>query len=67
MTPAPRAPVGSKRDRFLVILVGVLAGYAAGRLLEDHMGWQGADMLTMPLGGLVAGVIARFALARFRN
>ena len=67
MTPVLRTPIGSKRDRFLVILVGVLAGYVAGRLLEGHLGWQGAGMVTMPLGGLVAGVIARFALARFRD
>ena len=65
--PAPRAPIGSRRDRFLVILVGVLAGYVAGRLLEDRMAWQGAGMVTMPLGGLVAGVVARFALNRFRD
>ena len=64
MSPAPPAPIGSKRDRFLAILVGVLAGYVAGRLLEDRMGWQGAGMVTMPLGGLVAGVLARFTLFR---
>jgi uncharacterized membrane protein YeaQ/YmgE (transglycosylase-associated protein family) len=50
-----------------VILVGVLAGYVAGRLLEDRMGWQSAGMVTMPLGGLLAGVLARFTLARFRD
>ena len=67
MTPAPRTPIGTKRDRFLVILVGVIAGHVVGRILEDRFGWAGVSMLTMPVGGLVAGVAARFALARFRD
>jgi hypothetical protein len=51
----------------LVILVGVLAGYFVGRMLEDRFGWQNARMLTMPVGGLISGVIGRFTLERFRT
>ena len=65
--PAPREPIGSRRDRYLVILVGVIAGYVFGQLLEARLGWTGVGMVTMPAGGLVAGVIARFTLARFRR
>lgn len=67
MATSPPTPVGSKRDRYLVILVGVVAGYAVGRLLETRFGWTGAGMVTMPVGGLFAGVVARFTLARFRE
>lgn len=67
MTPAPRRPIGSRRDRYLVILIGVIAGYLVGRLLRERLGWEDAGMVTMPVGGLVAGVIARFALERFRE
>ena len=66
-TPAPREAIGSRRDRFLLILVGVVAGYVASQLLEDRFGWKGAGMLTMPVGGLIAGVVGRFTLARFRS
>lgn len=59
-------PSGTKRDRFLVILAGVVAGYLVGRLLEDRLGWPQAQYFTMPLGGLLAGVIARFTMDRFR-
>ena len=64
---APREPIGSKRDRFLVILVGVIGGYVLGHMLEERFGWTGAGMVTMPVGGLIAGVIARFTLVRFRD
>jgi hypothetical protein len=67
MAPAPRTPIGARRDRFLVILVGVFAGYVIGHWLEGRFGWTGAGMVTMPLGGLLVGVIARFTLARFRE
>lgn len=63
----PRTEFGSKRDRYLVILVGVIAGYVVGRLCEERFGWTGAGMMTMPVGGLLAGVIARFTLPRFRD
>jgi len=49
----------------LAVLVGVLAGYFVGKLLEDRFGWQNVIMLTMPIGGVVSGVIARFTLRRF--
>jgi hypothetical protein len=48
-------------------MVGVIAGYVVGKLLEQRFGWTSAGMVTMPAGGLVAGVIARFTLARFRE
>ena len=67
MTFAPRTPIGTRRERFLVILIGVIAGAVVGRTLEHRFGWVGVGMLTMPVGGLVAGVVARFALARFRD
>lgn len=63
----PRTPIGSRWDRYLVILVGVIAGYVVGRMLENRFGWTGAGMVTMPIGGLLAGVIARFTLPRFRD
>jgi hypothetical protein len=56
--------VASRRARYLAILVGVIAGYAVGRMLEDRMAWENARMLTMPIGGLAAGVIARFTFFR---
>ena len=66
-TPQPRQPIGRRSDRMLVILVGVLAGYFVGRMLEDRFGWENIGMLTMPLGGLISGVIGRFTLERFRT
>jgi len=54
-------------DRYVVILVGVIAGYLLGRMLEERFGWTGAGMVTMPVGGLLAGIAARFTLARFRD
>jgi MFS family permease len=50
----------------LVVLVGVVIGYFVGGVLEDRFGWENAGMLTMPIGGLITGVIGRFALERFR-
>jgi hypothetical protein len=67
MATSPPVPVGNRRERYLVILVGVIAGYAVGRLLETRLGWMGAGMVTMPVGGLLAGVVARFTLVRFRE
>jgi len=63
----PNAPTGSKRDRYLVILIGVIAGYVVGRWLQERFGWTGAGMVTMPVGGLLAGIAARFTLTRFRD
>jgi hypothetical protein len=60
----PDAPVGSKSSRYLVILIGVVAGYVVGQMLETRLGWQGAGMVTMPVGGLLAGIAARFTLFR---
>ena len=67
MPPTPRTPVGNARDRYLVILVGVVAGYVLGGWLESRFGWTGAGMLTMPVGGLLAGIVARFTLTRFQE
>ena len=60
----PHTPVGSQGSRYLAILVGVIVGYVVGRMFEDRMGWENARMLTMPVGGLLAGVIARFTFFR---
>lgn len=57
-------PVGTKPTRYLAILVGVVVGYAVGRMLEDRLGWENARMLTMPVGGLLAGIVARFTFFR---
>lgn len=66
--PAPdRTPLGSRRDRYIAILVGVILGYVAGTYLEDHHGWKDARMLTMPVGGLLVGILARFLLPQFRD
>lgn len=65
--PKPREPLGTKRDRFLVILVGVVVGYVLGLSVESRLAWENARILVMIVGGLVAGVIARFTLARFRS
>jgi uncharacterized membrane protein YeaQ/YmgE (transglycosylase-associated protein family) len=64
---ALRRPLGTRRDRYVVILVGAIAGYVVGRVLEDRMGWSGAMMVTTPVGGLLSGVVARFTLERFRD
>ena len=66
MAPPPREPIGRRSDRMLVVLVGVLAGYFVGKWLETRYGWENAGMLTMPVGGLLSGVIARFTLPQFR-
>ena len=65
--PRPEPPVGRRRDRFGVILVGVVVGYLLGHLVEDHFAWKNARILVMIVGGLLAGVIARFTLTRFRS
>lgn len=46
------------------ILVGVVLGYVVGRMLEDRLAWENARMLTMPVGGLLAGIVARFTFFR---
>jgi hypothetical protein len=61
--PQPR-PVASQGARYLAILVGVIVGYVVGRMFEERMAWENARMLTMPVGGLIAGVIARFTFFR---
>ena len=66
-SPANRTPIGSRRDRYLAILVGVVIGYFAGTYLEDRYGWKDVRMLTMPVGGLLVGVLARFTLPQFRD
>ena len=53
------------RERMLVVFVGVVAGYVAGRVLEHELGWPNAVVVTMPAGGLLTGIAARFTLARF--
>jgi hypothetical protein len=67
MAPAARTPIGNRRDRYVAILVGVVLGYFAGIYLEDHYQWENARMLTMPVGGLLAGIVARFTVPRFRD
>lgn len=65
--PKRGEPIGSKRDRFVVILIGVALGYFVGRVVEDRFAWENARILTMVVGGLLAGVGARFTLERFRG
>lgn len=57
-------PVGTRSSRYLAILVGVIVGYAVGRMLEDRLAWENARMLTTPVGGLLAGIVARFTFFR---
>jgi hypothetical protein len=64
VTAPKHRPVGSQPARYLAILVGVIVGYLVGRLLEDRIAWENARMLTMPVGGLAAGIIARFTFFR---
>jgi hypothetical protein len=59
-----RTPIGSRGSRYLAILVGVLVGYVVGRMFEERMAWENARMLTMPVGGLLAGIVARFTFFR---
>ncbi len=59
-----RQPVGTRSSRYVAILVGVVVGYVVGRMLEDRLAWENARMLTMPVGGLLAGIVARFAFFR---
>lgn len=59
-----RQPVGNRSSRYVVILVGVIVGYVVGRMLEDRLAWENARLLTMPVGGLLAGIVARFTFFR---
>ncbi len=62
--PPPRTPVGSRRTRYLAILVGVVVGYVIGLMLEERLAWENARILAMPVGGVVAGIVARFTFFR---
>ena len=66
-SPRDHTPIGSRRDRYLAILVGVVIGYLVGTYLEDRYAWKDVRMLTTPVGGLLVGVLARFALPQFRD
>ena len=59
--------VGSQRDRFLVVLVGAVVGYVVGHMIEDRYGWTDARIVAAMIGGVLAGIIGRFVLARFRE
>lgn len=59
-----RQPVGDRSSRYVPILVGVIVGYVVGRMLEDRLAWENARLLTMPVGGLLAGIVARFTFFR---
>jgi hypothetical protein len=59
--------VGSKRERFAVILVGAVVGYVVGHIVEDRFAVQDARIAGAMIGGILAGIIGRFALARFRD
>ncbi|MCC6849653.1 MAG: hypothetical protein IT294_14210 [Deltaproteobacteria bacterium] len=61
---ATRQPVGSRSARYVAILVGVIVGYVVGRMFEERLAWENARMLTMPVGGLLAGIVARFTFFR---
>ena len=63
MTQEP-TPIGTRGSRMGAILVGVVLGYVVGRMLEDRLAWENARMLTMPVGGLLAGIVARFTFFR---
>ncbi|OQY68297.1 MAG: hypothetical protein B6D46_03685 [Polyangiaceae bacterium UTPRO1] len=57
-------PTASRSSRYVAILIGVIGGYVVGRMLEDRLPWEHARMLTMPLGGMLAGIVARFTFFR---
>lgn len=59
--------VGSQRERFLVVLVGAVLGYLIGHAIEDRFAVQDARFAAAMVGGIVAGVVGRFALARFSS
>ena len=59
--------VGSQRERYVVVLVGAVLGYIVGHMLEARYGWTDARIVAAMIGGVVAGIIGRFALARFRE
>lgn len=60
----PNGPVTTKRDRLLVILVGVIVGYVAGRWLEDRYASENLRILTMTIGGMIAAVIGSVVAQR---
>ena len=59
--------VGSQRERYVVVLIGAVIGYVVGHLLEDQYGWKDARIVAAMIGGVLAGIIGRFALARFQK
>lgn len=59
--------VGSQRERFVVILVGVVVGYVVGHLVEDRFALEDARIGGAMIGGVLAGIIGRVALARFHE
>lgn len=59
--------VGSQRERFVVILVGAVVGYVVGHLVEDRFALEDARIAGAMVGGILAGIVGRFALARFRE
>jgi uncharacterized membrane protein YjjB (DUF3815 family) len=59
--------VGSQRERFVVILVGAVVGYVVGHLIENRFALTDARIVGAMIGGILAGIIGRFALARFRE
>ena len=59
--------VGSQRERFVVILVDTVVGYVVGHLIENRFALTDARIVGAMIGGILAGIIGRFALARFRE
>ena len=59
--------VGSQRERFLVVLVGAVLGYVVGHAIEDRYALQDVRIVAAMVGGVLAGIVGRFALARFRE
>ncbi len=62
--PTSPEPITSKRNRLLVILIGVIVGYVIGHWLEDRLAWENLRILTMTIGGIIAAVIGRLAAER---
>ncbi len=59
--------VGSQRERFVVVLVGAVLGYVIGHVVEDRFALADARIVGAMIGGILAGVVGRFTLARFRE